>query len=94
MILPKSRPSKNKRMPYRIIDREGILVNPDKGNVIHLNETAAEIWKAIDGKHTVEELVEQVCDVFDVDEQIARKDVAEFLKELVENNAIDFGAQE
>lgn len=79
---------KNERIAWRIIEEEGILVDPDQSEVIHLNEVAALIWKLVDGKRTVAEIVCGVCEEFDVDEAIAERDVREFLDRLIDAGAV------
>ena len=78
---------RNKRMPWRIIEDEAILVNIDNEIVIHLNEVAAEIWSAMDGKRTVREIVDTVHGMFKADRPTIEKDVVKFVDELLEKNA-------
>ena len=76
--------SKNKKVPWRIIESEAILVKVDKGEVIHLNEVATEIWQAIDGKNKVFEIINLVNNNFEVDREEAQRDTLEFLKMLLD----------
>ena len=78
---------RNQRMPWRIIEAEAILVNIDNEMVIHLNEVAAEIWSAMDGKKSVREIVEVVHGMFKADRPTIEKDVVKFIDELLEKNA-------
>ena len=79
---------KNERVPWRIIEDEAILVKVDSGEVIHLNEVAAEIWRIIDGKRKISEIVDHVQKDFDVDREQAEKDTLEFIKSLSDINLI------
>ena len=83
-----ARLKKNERIAWRIIEEEGVLVDPDRSEVIHLNEVAAVIWKLIDGKRTAAEIIGGVREEFDIDEGTARKDVEEFLAQLIEAGAV------
>jgi coenzyme PQQ biosynthesis protein PqqD len=78
---------RNERMPWRIIEDEAILVNIDSEMVIHLNEVAAEIWSAMDGKRTVGEIVDTVHGMFKADRPTIEKDVVKFVNELLEKEA-------
>ena len=78
---------RNERMPWRIIEDEAILVNIENEIVIHLNEVAAEIWSAMDGKRTVREIVDKVHDMFKADRPTIEKDVVRFIEEFLEKNA-------
>jgi len=78
---------RNERMPWRIIEDEAILINIDSEMVIHLNEVAAEIWSAMDGKKSVREIVEVVHGMFKADRPTIEKDVVKFIDELLEKKA-------
>ena len=67
------------------------LVNniADMNNVYTLGNVAAFIWEAFDGNKTVKEIVDLVVDEFDVNYEIAKNDVLEYIKELQENKIID-----
>jgi len=78
---------RNQRMPWRIIEDEAILINIDSEMVIHLNEVAAEIWSAMDGKKTIREIVDTVHGMFKADRSTIEKDVVKFVDELLEKNA-------
>ena len=78
---------RNQRMPWRIIENEAILINIDSEMVIHLNEVAAEIWSAMDGKKTIREIVDTVHGMFKADRSTIEKDVVKFVDELLEKNA-------
>jgi len=79
---------KNERVPWRIIEGEAVLVKVDSGEVIHLNEVAAEIWKVIDGKRQISEIVGHILSHFDVSREEAEKDTLDFLKSLLDKNLI------
>jgi coenzyme PQQ biosynthesis protein PqqD len=79
---------RNERIPWRIIEDEAILVNIDNEVVIHLNEVAAEIWSAMDGKRTVREIVDTVHGMFKADRPTIEKDVVKFVDELLEKKAV------
>jgi hypothetical protein len=80
---------RNERTAWRIIEDEGVLVDSDKGNIIHLNETGAEIWKVLNESRSVGDIVNHVCDTFTVDAETAEKDTLEFLQDLVKNGVAE-----
>lgn len=79
---------KNERVPWRIIEGEAILVKVDSGEVIHLNEVAAEIWRKIDGQRKISEIIDLIQKDFDVDREQAEKDTLEFIKSLSDINLV------
>lgn len=91
MILSlKSCVDKNEKIPWRIIEGEAILVNVDKGEVIHLNKVAAKIWDLINGKKSVSDIIEHIYNQFEVDEKAAKRDTLEFLDELIKKGAVNY----
>jgi len=57
--------------------------------MLTLNESGAFLWNCLEKSATEDELVKQMTAEYDVDESIARQDVAEFIKILKENHIID-----
>lgn len=55
--------------------------NIDFSKIISLNETAAFLWKQVVGKEAISEdgLVSSLLEAYEVDEETARKDVAQVL---------------
>lgn len=80
--------SRDKNVPWRIIEEEAVLVNVDGGEVIHLNPTGAAIWNFIEEEKSSAEIVSYICSEFEVDEAAARKDLEEFLQELTQKGVL------
>lgn len=80
--------SKNKRVPWRIIESEAVLVKVDSGEVVHLNEVAAEIWRIIDGKRKISGIIAHIYTSFDVEKVEAEKDTLDFLESLLEKSLV------
>jgi methyltransferase-like protein len=79
---------KNENIPWRLIDAEAILVDIKEGESIYLNEVGTFIWNSLDGKNTVKEIVECICDNFDIDLETAKRDTIKFLETLLEKKLI------
>ncbi len=88
-MLLNSRISKNKKIPWRIIEGEAILVDISGASITHLNDIGAEIWNSIDGKKTISEIVRHIQNLFEVDEQTAQKDTLEFIEHLSKKGVIE-----
>jgi len=52
--------------------------------MINLNETGAVLWQFYAEEHSVDEGVERLLSEYDVAEEIARKDVEQFMKIVLE----------
>ena len=63
MLNKDSKILRNSKVPWRIIEDEGILVDVSKGEVIHLNPIAASIWEKIDEQTTVGNIIDEIDDL-------------------------------
>ena len=88
--------AKNPSMVSRRIADEFILVPirhnvGDLDSIYTLNEVGARIWELIDGEKSVCEIRDRIVEEFDVDSQVAQKDIVELLMQLEEiDSIIDF----
>ena len=90
-------PAQTRDLAWRIIDGEAVIVSlaDQKGHseeLCLLNETATRIWELIDGKSTIEAIVKQVAEEYDVDAQTMQSQVGRFLITLAKSELIDFKA--
>ena len=74
----------------RLLDREAVIVLPDKGEVKVLNEVGARIWALADGSRSVREIAAAVASRYAVSPVEAEADTIEFLCELREKALIEF----
>jgi hypothetical protein len=84
-----TRLAKNEKIPWRLIEEEAILLDLEEGEVVRLNPVGAEIWNAIDGMCTVEEIVAHICRTFEVSHRTAGRDVNRFLKQLLRHEMVE-----
>ncbi len=81
--------SKNKKVPWRIIEGEAILVDVSGASITHLNEVGAEIWNSIDGKKSISDIARHIQNLFEVDEQTTQKDTLEFIGLLTKKGVVE-----
>ena len=60
----------------------------DFNGLITVNEVGASIWKMLQNEVTFEELVAGILEEYSVDEDVAKKDIQEFLDKLSENGIV------
>lgn len=60
----------------------------DFNGLVTVNEVGVSLWKMLQEEVTFEELVKGVLDEYDVEEEIAREDIQEFLDKLVESGIL------
>jgi hypothetical protein len=59
------------------------------GSIRFLNPVASRVVKLSDGKHTVQEIIDDICRTFeDTDPKVAERDVEKFLKTLEKKKII------
>jgi hypothetical protein len=68
---------------------EGILVDLNTKRYYQLNETALLIWKVIEKRSTVEEIVNEVMAQYAVDSRHARQSVETLLRSLISYRLVD-----
>jgi hypothetical protein len=72
----------NEKIAYRIIDGEAVVVNLKDSTFHTLNPVATFMWEQADGRVKVKQIIEKICEEFEVDWDTAERDCQEFLGEL------------
>jgi len=78
----------NEKTAYRIIDGEAVLVNLKDSTFHTLNPVATFIWEQADGQIKTEQIIEKICQEFEVDRDTAQRDCLEFLGELLSKGLV------
>ena len=61
----------------------------DLSSIFALNETAAFIWRKLDGERTLAQVRDAVVETFDVDAAAAWRDIADLIAELSERELVE-----
>ncbi len=85
---------KNNDIVSREIDNEMILMpiyktNKDINEMYTLNESAAEMWDLMDGKRTLSQITDRLCEKYDVSRETVDADLQEFVKDMKGIKAIE-----
>lgn len=72
-------------------DDWAVLFDPDTGEAHGIDPTGVYIWKQLDGKHSVTDIVKGLQENFDEVPENAAKEVHEFLNDLQERGYIAHG---
>ena len=72
----------DEKTAYRIINGEAVVVNLKDSTFHTLNPVATFIWEQANGRIKAEQIIEKICEEFEVDWDTAKKDCLEFLGEL------------
>ena len=88
------RPVRHPDLAWRSWDGEVVILSPaghspsapaeqQDGAEHDLNEVGSRIWELCDGAHSVLEIAQAIVGEFEVDEETARRDAAEFVQGLL-----------
>jgi len=70
-------------------DGSAVLLHLETKYYFSLNETAAFLWRLLEnGDSTEENLIEGLCEAFEVSEEQAKEDVTEFITSLKKQGLI------
>ncbi len=73
---------RNSTMITRVIDGEAVIMDPQQGKVLALNEVGSFIWELLDSPHSQGDLLDKICREFNVGREEAAADLEEFLAVL------------
>ncbi|MDD5634493.1 MAG: PqqD family protein [Candidatus Omnitrophica bacterium] len=78
----KKYPVKSPDIVVREENGEALLFNPKDGKLICVNKTGIFIWKNCDGARSLEDIIKQLINKYDVPLSCAEKDCAKYFMEL------------
>ncbi|MFQ6132187.1 MAG: PqqD family protein [Armatimonadota bacterium] len=82
MDLATVRPAHSSETASRVIDGEATLVLPRENTVHILNPVGTRIWELADGRRTLADIADSLCEEFEVDRRQAEEDLQAFVQEL------------
>ena len=81
-------PTMHPQVAERTVDGTAVIVLADLGEVKILNPVGTRVWESVDGKRTVQQIVDMIVAEFEVAASQAQEDVVDFLQQLVDVQAI------
>jgi len=78
----------DEKTAYRVINGEAVVVNLKESTFHTFNPVATFIWEQADGRIKVVQMIERICQEFEVDWDTAEKDCLEFLGELISKGLV------
>lgn len=77
------KPLRMQHLAYKTIGQETIILDTQIGKEVHqLNEVASFIWNLCDGEHNLQNIIDLVCEEFEIDATTASSDVSNLISEL------------
>lgn len=81
--------SQDEKTAWRIIEGEAVIVTPLDSKIHILNEAGTRIWELLEDKEMkVGQIIERICEEFEVDKEKAEEDVDKFIKEMHEKGVV------
>ena len=73
---------------YRVIEGEAVIVDLESSMLYSLNSVGTLIWETSDGKLTIEKIVDKICEEFEVERELAKKDCSEFVQDFADKGLL------
>ena len=83
-------PRRRRGLTVRHHPEGAVIVDADGVEAVSLDDTAAALWELCDGETDVEEITEAVCTVWNVEPEVARRDVRMTLRVLGDAGVLDW----
>lgn len=73
---------------WRMLDGEVVIMSEDGTEIHNLNKVASFIWELADENVTISQIIERICDRFDVEKNSAQNDTIEFIQKLIDQKLL------
>jgi hypothetical protein len=80
--------SRSPKTAWRVIEGEAVILSLDTKAFRGLNAVGSRVWELIDGRRSVDEIVEVIVREFDVTREQAAGDVQAFVRELLDKGLV------
>jgi SynChlorMet cassette protein ScmD len=71
-------------------DDWAILFNPDTADAVGTNPVGVAVWKLMDGKHGIEEIITEIRDQFAEVPDAVHQDILAFIKDLTKRGFVGY----
>ena len=75
-------------------DDWAILFDPNTGNAVGINPMGVFIWKRLEGRLTIQDILKEVRENCENVPKEAKEHIEEFIQNLVEHGFVEYEAQE
>jgi hypothetical protein len=86
--MAESRLRRNTGLPFQELEGRVVVVAPARRETHQLDELGTFLWSRLAQSRSVGDLVEAVCEVYEVDAERADRDVRAFVAELEEKGLV------
>lgn len=80
--------TKNNDYLSQVVQGEAVLLNSKTGDYFGLNQVGTDFYNLIDGKKSLDEILNLLNDDYNVEFEVLKKDIEELLAKLIEKNIV------
>ena len=66
------------------MDGETVMMDIETGKYYNLGRTGVDIWKNLENHHTVDRIVDEMMEIYDVERAECEKETKSFLTQLID----------
>jgi 5'(3')-deoxyribonucleotidase len=66
------------------MDGETVMMDIETGKYYNLGRTGGDIWKNLENHHTVDRIVDEMTEIYDVERAECEKETKSFLTQLID----------
>ena len=74
---------------WRVIDGDVVLLIPEEATLHALTGCGSRVWELVEGETTILDIVEQICDEYEVEPGRARDEITQFIDKLIAMNLVE-----
>lgn len=78
-----------KHLITKFLGEQAFIFDSKRVQVHTLNETASLIWQLVNKKHSLKQIITEICRQYDVSEKQAKKDVTEFIEKYIRKKMVE-----
>lgn len=82
MITVESKVKKVKEIESADLNNEKVMINMEKGKYYALNEIGSRIYEMIEDDKSINDIIDNLLNVYDVDRNVCEKSVIKYLSSL------------
>jgi hypothetical protein len=80
---------RNKDMIWRMVGNEAFIIDKDGTKIHQLNSIGSEIWKISEGNLTISQIIENICNNFEIAEVQAKADTIQFVENMLSQGLVE-----
>lgn len=84
-----SKIKKTSTYPWQVLDEDTIVISPIDQMTFEFSGVGTFVWRMLDGELSGYEIIEKICDEYEVEKAIAQQDFLDFTQELATQGLLE-----